>query len=93
MHERESGAINISVLKFQINAYQDFGFVSDWLIEKIQYKIGRKKVQSSYRSRRGKEKIKFQTENPSSMHTKYECTKSQWRGFREMKTTWESPYF
>ena len=92
MHERESGAINISVLKFQIKAYQDFGIVSDWLIEKIQYKIGRKEVQSSYRILCGNEKINFQTENPSVMHTKYEYTKSQWRGSREKKTTWESPY-
>ena len=92
VHERESGAINISVLKFQIKAYQDFGIVSDWLIEKIQYKIGRKEVQSSYRILCGNEKINFQTENPSVMHTKYECTKSQWRESREKKTTWESPY-
>ena len=52
-----------------------------------QYTIGGKEVWSSYRSWYGKAIIKFQTEKPSVMHTKHDCTgtKSQGPESRENK--------
>lgn len=39
VEQRESPPITIWALWFQVKAYQNFGFVSDWLIEKKIYKI------------------------------------------------------
>ena len=59
---------------------------------KKKYKSGGNEVRSSYKSRYGKVKIKFQSGKPSVMHIKHDCTKSKGQEYIENKTTWESPY-